>query len=130
MDDDTDDLTPMDEPAVIVPANPIQPVDGAGADNSPEATDGQEVDLGSESAESNLLRLLSRCKVVIAERKQKKLDKILQLAKQKNKIENGDVQKILRVSPASANRYLDQLVRDGKLKRIGDVGHAVFYEVI
>lgn len=81
-----------------------------------------------------LKMVLDKCRQVIAGRKQKKLEKIVEFAReQKTKgkqIKNDDVQKLLRVSPATANRYLDELVRAGKLKKTGNVGQAVFYEVI
>src|SRR5439155_751220 len=48
---------------------------------------------------SNFLKtLLEKCKQVIAGRKQKKLEKILQLANQKKKITNAEVCSLLHVS--------------------------------
>ena len=34
-------------------------------------------------------------------------------------IKNDDVEKLLRVSDSTAQRYLGQLVREGKLRRVG-----------
>lgn len=52
-------------------------------------------------------------------RKRARLEKILVLAKAKRSIKNDDVEKLLRVSDATASRYLRQLVQEGKLKRSG-----------
>lgn len=52
-------------------------------------------------------------------RKRAKLDKILLLAAKKNSIKNDDVEKLLKVSDATATNYLSQLVREGSLKKTG-----------
>ena len=52
-------------------------------------------------------------------RKRAKLDKILVLAAKKRSIKNDDVEKLLRVSDSTAQRYLNQLVKEGKLRRVG-----------
>jgi hypothetical protein len=62
-------------------------------------------------------------------RKRAKLEKILVLAKAKRFIKNDDVEKLLRVSDATASRYLRQLVQEGKLKRSGSTKETV-YETI
>jgi len=79
--------------------------------------------------------LLLKAKEMIQFRKRKKLEKILGLARQKTaagaeqgKITNNDVQKLLRVSDATATRYLSQLVKEGKLKPISRRGGA-FYQL-
>jgi hypothetical protein len=56
--------------------------------------------------------------------KRKKLEKVLALAQQKRTITNDDVQKLLRVSDATATRYLSQLVKEGRLKRVGSAENA------
>ena len=55
----------------------------------------------------------------IQSNKQKKLDKILRFAETKEKFSNEDVQKLLRISAATATRYLSELVKEGKLLRVG-----------
>jgi len=62
----------------------------------------------------------------IRERKSKRLEKILQLAKEKGEITNDDVEKLLHVSDRAASRYLNELVKQGKLKRIGSPSHAKY----
>ena len=63
--------------------------------------------------------LLARANAKIQSNKQKKLDKIIQLAQKKQIITNDDVQKLLRVSDATATRYLVKLVEQGRLARVG-----------
>jgi len=48
-----------------------------------------------------------------------KLEKIVAYANLKRRVTNNDVQMLLRVSDATATRYLSELVRAGRLKRIG-----------
>ena len=62
---------------------------------------------------------LARALASIQSRKQKKLTKIVEHTKQKGSVTNDDVEKLLHVADATATRYLSQLVREGKLKRIG-----------
>lgn len=62
-------------------------------------------------------------------RKRAKLEKILVLAKAKRSIRNDDVEKLLRVSDATATNYLSQLVREGKLKRSG-IRAGTVYELV
>ena len=63
------------------------------------------------------------------ERKSKKLEKIMVLAVKKRQITNDDVQKLLRVSDATATRYLKELVRQGRLRQ-SIAGRGSFYELI
>jgi len=77
-----------------------------------------------------LLVILRRCKEVIAGKKQKKLEKILEFARQKGKITNADACKLLRISQATATRYFDELEKQGKIKQVGKTGHETFYQAI
>jgi len=57
--------------------------------------------------------------VKMAGRKQARLQKIMDLAGKKGKIKVEDVEKLLIVSRPTATRYVDQLVKNGKLKISG-----------
>jgi predicted HTH transcriptional regulator len=79
------------------------------------------------SSQPPLLRQLwQKALEKIRERKSKGLEKILQLAKEKGEITNDDVEKLLHVSNRTATRYLEELLRQGKLKRIGSPSHAKY----
>jgi predicted HTH transcriptional regulator len=56
--------------------------------------------------------------------------KILEFIKGKEKIYNNDIEKLLKVSNATAERYLNELEKEGILKQIGKIGQGVCYEVI
>ena len=63
--------------------------------------------------------LLIKAQAKIQSNKQKKLNEIIQLAQKKQTIKNEDVQKLLRISSATATRYLVKLVQQGHLIRVG-----------
>ena len=58
-----------------------------------------------------------------AENKQK----ILEFVQANGKIQNNEVEKLASVSNATAERYLDELEKEGKLTQHGVIGQGVFY---
>lgn len=68
---------------------------------------------------------IARAKIQI--KKQQNFEKILKLFDTKEKITNDDVEKALRCSDRSAARYLEELVKQGKIKKIGTTGAGVAY---
>ncbi len=67
---------------------------------------------------------LAKALEVIQFRKKAKLEKIMKLAREKHSITNDQVQKLLRISDATASRYLSELVRQGRLRQLGIRGSA------
>jgi Fic family protein len=68
---------------------------------------------------------------LIGRQKKKKRDgknEIIQFMEESDRIANKDVEKLLGVSDATAERYLNELEKEGILKQIGDKGNAVFYK--
>jgi DeoR/GlpR family transcriptional regulator of sugar metabolism len=61
------------------------------------------------------------------EQKAANKEKILEFVQQNEKIQNNDVEKLAGVSNATAERYLDELEKEGKLIQHGEIGQAVFY---
>lgn len=59
--------------------------------------------------------------------KRKKLDRIMTLFLKQSKITNDEVEKLLRVSDKTAERYLNTLKKENKIKQIGKTGHAINY---
>ena len=45
----------------------------------------------------------------------------------KEKITNDDVEKAVKCSDRSATRYLEELVKQGKIKKVGTTGAGVVY---
>jgi len=62
----------------------------------------------------------------VAEKEANK-QKILKFLENKEKIVNNDVEKLLGVSNATAERYLGELEKEGVLKQVGDIGQGVYY---
>lgn len=61
------------------------------------------------------------------EKRDAKLQKILEAAQQKPSITNDDVQILVAVSDRTARIYLQELVRQGKLKATANRGRGVAY---
>lgn len=77
----------------------------------------------------NLARdLAAKARAVIQGRKRAKLDKILSEITKRGSITNDQVEKLLRVSDATATRYLTQLEKEGKIQQIGKTGKSVKYQ--
>ncbi len=66
----------------------------------------------------------------IAKQMEQKIEnkqKILAFVQEHGKIQNNDVEKLAGVSNATAERYLDELEKEGKLTQHGTIGQSVFY---
>ncbi len=63
------------------------------------------------------------------ETKIKNKEKILEFLKDNQRIENKDIQELLKVSDSTAVRYLDELEEENKIKQIGKTGNAVYYQL-
>lgn len=63
------------------------------------------------------------------QQKTERKEKILEIFKEKEKITNNDVEKLLGVSDATATNYLQELEDEGKIEQIGRTGRSVFYRL-
>ncbi len=93
---------------------------------------------------TNIIReLLAKARAKIQSRKRVKIDRIMTMfdkrehpsstAKQTTgqaHITNDEVEKLLHVSDATATRYLETLVKENKIRRIGTTGKYTTYEKI
>ncbi len=59
--------------------------------------------------------------------KEEKLEKIMTALAKTGRITNDDVQALLKCSDATATRYLAELVRRGRIKKVGTTGAHVVY---
>jgi hypothetical protein len=74
----------------------------------------------SSQDQSGFIRgLLVKAQAKIQSNRQKKLDKVIELAQKKGTISNEDVQKSLHMPDRTATRYLVKLVEEGRLVRVG-----------
>ncbi len=71
-----------------------------------------------------------RRKVEFIDKSQHREDLILKFIEGKGRVKNDDIQKILRVSDATATRYLQELENQKKIRQVGDRGRFVYYEKI
>jgi len=62
-----------------------------------------------------------------AKRKAENKERILEFLREKEKMTNNDIEKLLGVSDATATRYMDELEEEGKVRQIGKTGNAVYY---
>lgn len=90
----------------------------------------QDKPLETKSKPSLARQLLLMARNAIQFRKRKKLNKVMSLFLEKSKITNDEVEKLLRVSDATATRYLSQLEKEGKIKQSGKTGKGVSYSRI
>lgn len=61
------------------------------------------------------------------EQKAENKQKILTFVQEHGKIQNNDVEKLAGVSNATAERYLNELEKEGRLTQHGTIGKNVFY---
>ena len=80
------------------------------------------------SNKNKVFELLAKAKLAIQSRKRKKLDKVMTMFAKQTKITNDEVEKFLHVSDATAERYLNTLEKENKIKQIGKTGKAVTYQ--
>ncbi|MDP3963191.1 MAG: hypothetical protein Q8Q39_01705 [bacterium] len=113
------DTSPLDAVGVGKPAEPVR---------EPQNPSPSLMITHAEPVQSFFGALLAKANAVLRGRKQKKLDKILALAAAKKTITNNDVELYLRVSHATASRYLADLVKSSKLRVIGSP-HQPKYEL-
>jgi predicted HTH transcriptional regulator len=118
--------TPVETPQIQpeVKESQIETQETPPATPTPQTPPQPEIPISSQPP---LLRQLwQKALEKIRERKSKRLEKILQLAKEKGEITNDDVEKLLHVSDITATRYLNELVKQGRLKRIGPPSRAKY----
>jgi len=63
-------------------------------------------------------------------KKREKINEILNLFSENQKITNDEVEKLLHVSDATATRYLETLEKEGKIRQVGKSGKYTHYEKI
>ena len=67
---------------------------------------------------------------IVATRSKEKIrniNKLIEFINKKEKVTNNDIEQELKVSNATATRYLDELEKMGKIKQVGRTGKSVYY---
>src|ERR1035437_8489354 len=78
----------------------------------------------SESLQFRSIQARGRTK--IQTNREEKLDKLIQFAQKKQIIDNEEIQMLLHISSATATRYLEALVKQGRLVSEGSPRHAKY----
>ncbi len=107
------------------PTSPApQPQSSAQSPQAPIPATPQTEPISGESAAFRNIQARGRSK--IQTNRQEKLDKLIQFAQKKQIIENEEIQKLLRISSATATRYLEDLVKEGRMVSEGLPRHAKY----
>jgi len=115
---ESEPIEPPKEPEIeAVSASPVQSV-SAPALQTPQAQQPQS--LAQQDQVGFIRALLAKANAKLHSNRQKKLDNLMLMAQKKRIITNDDVQTLLRVSDATATRYLVKLVGEGHLARAGN----------
>lgn len=64
-----------------------------------------------------------------SEQKEENLSQVLDYMQGRERTTNNDIEQLLNVSDATAERYLDELEKLGKLVQHGETGKSVFYTI-
>ncbi len=96
---------------------------GSVAAEAPAGASAGEVSKAVFDIRGFLAGLLPKLKEKLAFRTEKRLAKIMELARKKGEIQNDDVEKLLRVSDATATNYLRKLLERGSLRASGSQKH-------
>jgi len=81
----------------------------------------------TQSASFSLQGLAEKMKVAIFGRREKKLAKILEYLNANGKIGNNEIRELVRVSSATATRYMNILEKRGQAEQVGKTGKYTFY---
>ena len=120
--------TPSETPAPAeVSASVPEPQEPTTQPEPPQSTPPAPQATQSVAPTSLIAELLVKARAKIQARRRKKLDRILDKLTEKGKITNDEVERLLRVSDATATRYLDILEKEGRLRQEGKTGKHVVY---
>lgn len=83
-----------------------------------------------EISQPFIAKLLERARAKIFSNREKKLAIILAFLQKEGKITNDQVQRLIKVSDATATRYLEILEKRGQVRQLGERGRGVFYQKV
>ena len=123
--------SPPESPEAPRAASPPAPLEEAQAPPAPEPAP-QEPEPRLETPAPPPLARSQDFREVIRQAKVRKhearLEKLLAHVRERGRISNDEIQKLLRVSDATASRYAVELVRRGALRKAGS-GRAAYYQI-
>lgn len=83
----------------------------------------------TSTVRSYLMGLLVKANAAVQTKKQKNLKKLLTLFDTMPKVQNNDVEKFLHLKDAMATRYLNMLLKEGKIRREGTGSATRYYKI-
>ncbi|MCK5029212.1 MAG: hypothetical protein KAR57_06230 [Bacteroidales bacterium] len=125
-------VIPADEEVIEQTVSEFAPItQDSVSEQSPQTPEPQQPQIQEKiiyRTDPNIVqKLLVKARAKIQERKRKKLDRVMALFEALPQITNKDIQKLLRISSATAVRYLDILEAENRIKQVGNTGKSVFY---
>ncbi len=117
---------PISEPTLSTQSKPASP---APAPVTPPAPQPQPQSPAQQDQKGFIHNLLLKAQAKIQSNRQKKLELLMLAVSKKGNIDNREAQKLLRISDKTAERYLNKLVAQGRLKRSG-AGRDVIYMLL
>ncbi len=63
------------------------------------------------------------------EGKEEDKKKILEFLREKGRVSNNDIEKLVSVSDATVTRYMEELEKEGLVLQVGKMGVSVYYEL-
>lgn len=64
-----------------------------------------------------------------AREREEKLAKVLDYFSGRERVSNNDIENLLGISDATAERYLQELEKRGKIRQVGEAGKYVYYQL-
>jgi hypothetical protein len=107
------------EEPISAPSEPQAPTGESPTSEPVESLDQLQPNHSSQDQSGFIRGLLVKAQAKIQSNRQKKLDKVIELAQKKGTISNEDIQKSLHMPDRTATRYLVKLVEEGRLVRVG-----------
>ena len=83
-----------------------------------------------ESSTKKSSRTITTVNAIRKSAKRGRIDKVLAEVQAKGDITNDEVQALLGVSDATAERYLEELEKEGKIAQVGKSGRTVTYKAL
>ena len=118
------EITIPPETVTPPPSQTTQPLETSKIEVPPTATPIQS----TTPSPASLKDLMASIRQLKSKKREARLEKILAYARQQGKITNNDIQRLLRVSDATATRYAQALIRRDLLKKSSGRTKGVYYE--
>lgn len=111
----TDQDTPKETTEIVPEEKPVQVIE----EKKPEVVELPKKDEETFSPRKYLMSLLVKANLAVQNKKIKNLEKLMEYFTTHAKVTNNDVEKLLGVKDSMATKYLNTLLKEGKIERHG-----------